>query len=129
MVASTTAKDLSWEEWTQDFTAQQSEYALPQVVSDENRLKKVQKLYVAYTLDTYSKTGAMKYTSARHVDRKTLPEDWSYYTANQSESDPIYTISDKAIFVAPISESTIANGLKLTGVKKIPDYTSSTTEE
>ena len=48
IVASTTGKDLSWEEWTQDFTALQTEYALPQVVSDENRLKKIQSLSITY---------------------------------------------------------------------------------
>lgn len=53
LVASTTGKDLSWEEWTQDFTALQSEYPLPQVVSAENRSKKIQSLSVTYGTATY----------------------------------------------------------------------------
>lgn len=37
-------------------------------------------------------------------------------------------MSDKSIFIAPASSTPVTNGLQLTGVKKIQDYTSSTTE-
>jgi len=129
IVASSTGKDMSWESWTQNFTALQGEYPLPQVVSDENRLKKIQSLWVTYTTDTFSRTGALKYTVARYVDRKNLQYDWSYYEENQSQSEPIYCVSDKAIFVAPVSSGTVVNGMKLTGVKKIPDYDVNTSED
>lgn len=71
----------------------------------------------------------MKYTVARYVDRKNLQYDWSYYEENQSQSEPIYCVSDKAIFVAPVSSGTVVNGMKLTGVKKIPDYDVNTSED
>jgi hypothetical protein len=128
IVASTTGKDLSWEEWTQDITALQTEYALPQVVSDENRLKKIQSLSITYTTDTYDITGELKYTPAKFVDRASLPQDWGYYVNMQPQSEPIYCVGDKSIFIAPASASTVVNGMKLTGVKKIPDYDSNTTE-
>lgn len=128
IVASTTGKDLSWEEWTQDITALQTEYALPQVVSDENRLKKIQGLSITYTADTYDLTGELKYTPARYVDRKSLDKDWGWYVNMQPQSEPIYCVSDKSIFIAPASANTVTNGLKLTGVKKIPDYDEFTTE-
>jgi len=48
LVGGSTGRDFSWEEWTDDFIAGQSEYPLPQVVSNENRLKKVESLYVSY---------------------------------------------------------------------------------
>ena len=129
LVASTTGKDLSWEEWTQDFTALQSEYPLPQVVSAENRSKKIQSLSVTYGTATYDLTGELQYVPARFVDRKSQPKDWDWYVNNQPQSDPIYCIGDKAIFVAPVPPTTIVSGLKLTGVKKIPDYDSNTTED
>lgn len=44
IVGSSTGRDFSWEEWTDDFIAGQTEYPLPQVVSNENRLKKVESL-------------------------------------------------------------------------------------
>lgn len=128
IVASATGKDFSWEEWTQNFTALQGEYPLPQVVSDENRLKKIQCLSVTYTTDTFSRTGALIYTPARYVDRKNQEYDWAWYEENQPQSEPIYCVSDKAIFVAPVSSNTVVNGMKLTGVKKIPDYDTNTTE-
>ena len=43
-VGSSTGRDFSWEEWTDDFVALQTEYPLPQVVSNENRLKRVESL-------------------------------------------------------------------------------------
>lgn len=129
IVASTTGKDLSWEEWTQDWTAMQSEYPLPQVVLNENRVKKIQSLSVTYGSATYNLTGDLVYTPARFVDRAGLPNDWDWYVNNQPQSDPIYCVGDKAIFVAPVSPNTVASGLKMTGVKKIPDYDSNTTED
>jgi hypothetical protein len=44
IVGSSTGRDFSWEEWTNDLASLTSEYNLPQVVSDENRLKKVESL-------------------------------------------------------------------------------------
>lgn len=128
-VASSSGKDLSWEEWTQDFTANESEYPLPQVISDENRLKKIQSLWVCYGTETYTRTGKLKYTQARLVDPASLPFDWFYYESEQPQELPMYYTSDKAIFVAPVPTSTITGWLKLTGIKKIPDYDSNTTEE
>lgn len=114
IVSSSTGKDLSWEKWTKTFTALQTEYALPQVVLDENRVKKIQSLSIAYTADTYDVTRELKYVPATLVDRVTLPQDWGWYVNNQSSSKPIYYVSDKSIFIAPASTTTIVNGLKLT---------------
>lgn len=108
-VSSSTGKDRSWESWTQDFVANQSEYPLPQVVSDDNRLKKVQSLYVTYGTETYSRTGKLKYTRATPADIATLQEDWDWYCANQVETAPIYYTSDKSIFIAPTPIGSITN--------------------
>lgn len=129
IVGSSTGRDFSWEEWNNDLAANVSEYALPQVVSDENRLKKIESLWITYSGATYSRTGKTIYTPARLVDRASLEKDWAYYEENQSQSDPIYYVSDKSLFIAPTIASWVTNGLQLTGVKKIPDYTASTTEE
>lgn len=56
IVGSSTGRDISWQEWTNDLTALKSEYALPQVVSDENRIKKIESLGITYTGSTYSRT-------------------------------------------------------------------------
>ena len=48
MVGSSTGRDFSWEEWTEDIVGGQSEYPLPPVVSNENRLKKVESLCINY---------------------------------------------------------------------------------
>lgn len=63
-VASITGKALSWESWTDTFVANQSEYPLPQVISADNRIKKIQSLYVTYGTQTYSRTGELIYTKA-----------------------------------------------------------------
>ena len=129
MVGSSTGRDFSWEEWTDDLVADQSEYPLPQVVSNENRLKKVESLGINYDGAVYSRTGKMIYKPARLVDRASLDKDWAYYEENQSQADPIYYVSDKSLFIAPTTTTGVTNGLQLTGVKKIPDYTDSTTED
>lgn len=49
IVGSSTGRNISWQEWTNDIVALQSEYALPQVVSDENRIKKIESLGITYT--------------------------------------------------------------------------------
>jgi hypothetical protein len=128
IVGSSTGRDMSWESWTQDMEALQGEYALPQVVSDENRIKKIESLWICYSWATYSRTGGKIYTVARLVDRASLDNDWHYYEENQSTADPIYYVSDKSIFIAPVSSSTVAEWLQITGVKKIPDYDTNTTE-
>lgn len=107
IVSSSTGKSLSWEQWTQDLTALQTEYALPQVISDENRIKKVQGLSITYGTDTYNITGELKYNPATLVDRATQVHDWAWYVNNQPQSEPIYYVSDKSIFVAPASPTTI----------------------
>lgn len=127
-VASASGKDLSWEEWTQEFTALESEYPLPQVIAEENRAKKIQSLWVSYGTETYTRTGKLKYRQARLIDPANMQQDWFYYEESQSQLDPLYYTSDKSIFVAPVPSTTITDGLKLTGVKKIPDYDANTTE-
>jgi len=129
IVWSSTGRDFSWEEWTDDFIAGQSEYPLPQVVSNENKLKKVESLWVSYDWATYSRTGKIIYRPATLVDRASLDKDWAWYEENQPQSEPIYYVSDKSLFVAPTTSTLVTTGLQLTGVKKIPDYTSSTTED
>lgn len=128
IVGSSNGRDMSWDIWTQTMNALQWEYALPQVVSDENRLKKIESLWISYSWTTYSRTGAIKYTPATLVDRASQENDWAWYEENQSTSNPIYYVSDKSIFIAPVSSSTIINWLQITGVKKIPDYDTNTTE-
>lgn len=129
IVGSSTGRNISWQEWTNDIVALQSEYALPQVVSDENRIKKIESLGITYTWDTFSRTGNIIYTPATLVDRATLQYDWAWYAENQSTSQPIYYVSDKSIFIAPVSSSAVPNWLQLTGVQKIPDYDEFTTED
>ena len=48
--------------------------------------------------------------------------DWDYYKNNQSELNPVYYVSDNSIFIAPIPQSAVANGIKMTGIRKIADY-------
>lgn len=129
IVWSSTGRNISWQKWTNDLIALQSEYALPQVVSDENRIKKIESLGITYTGTVYSRTGKIIYNPARLVDPASLPNDWYWYEENQPTTDPVYYVSDKSIFVAPVCSTTIADALQLTWVQKIQDYDEFTTEQ
>lgn len=48
--------------------------------------------------------------------------DWDYYKNNQSELNPVYYVSDNSIFIAPIPQSAVTDGIKMTGIRKIADY-------
>lgn len=128
IVGSSTGRNISWQKWTDDLVINQSEYPLPQVVSDENRIKKIESLGISYDGAVFSRTGKIIYNPARLVDPATLPNDWYWYEENQPTTDPIYFVSDKSIFVAPVGAVGVTAGLQLTGVQKIPDYTADTTE-
>lgn len=123
-----TGSDMDWERWTEDIVLGQTEYVLPSVVTETNGIKKIKSLGVSYDGSTYTTTGKIKYVPARKVDPVNLKFDWYYYEENQSEDDPIYFVGDKSIFIAPYPTSAVTAGLKLEGVRKINDYTSSTSQ-
>ena len=119
----------NWNEWKVDTTvAYQSEYTLPTMASTTAWVKIVNGVAICYDGETYPWTNELKYVKCRPVDRNDLPNDWSYYVVNQSENDPIYTISDKSVFIAPAPKTGLVNGYKVNGVQKIADYTIGTTE-
>ena len=107
IVGSSTGRDFSWEEWTDGMVANQTEYPLPQVVSTAARVKKIESLGISYDGAVYSRTGKMIYTTATLVDRASLPRDWAWYEENQPTSSPIYYCSDKSIFIAPTSATSV----------------------
>lgn len=46
----------------------------------------------------------------------------------QPAEKPLYIIADQSIFIAPLPSTSITNGVKLTGIMKIADYTEATLE-
>jgi hypothetical protein len=54
--------------------------------------------------------------------------DWDYYKWNQNEGNPLYYISDNSIFIAPVPSTAVTSGIKMTGIRKIPDYELTTVE-
>lgn len=118
----------NWERWTANTTALQWEYSIPTVASNTAWAKLLNWISIAYNSENYTKIWTIKYIQAREVNPNWLDYDWDYYSENQSEDDPIYYVADNSFFIAPIPRTSITNWIKLTWIRKIPDYTLSTTE-
>lgn len=127
-ICTTVNEDYNWERWTSSSVALQSEYTLATVAYNTAWTKILKWVAVNYNWETYTDTGWLIYLKARLVNPNTLPYEWDYYVENQSEDDPIYYIADNSYFIAPAPRTVVTNWLKLTWIRKIPDYTLSTTE-
>lgn len=122
-------EDYNWERWTVDFTTTNTEYLMPEVSYNIAWAKVLKGIAISYDGDTYTDTSLIQYTPAREVNPNTLEHDWYYYVENQSEDDPIYFVSDNSYFIAPAFRTAwLVDRIKLTGIRKIPDWTLTTTE-
>lgn len=121
--------DRNYDIWAVDSTTLISEYTMPEVASDTAWSKILKNIAINYTWDTYTETWLPIYIPAREVSPDSLKHQWNYYVENQSTDDPIYYISDNSYFIAPaFREASLSNRIQLTWIKKIADYTISTTE-
>jgi hypothetical protein len=118
----------NWEKWKANTIALQSEYTLALVAYNTAWTKLLNGVSISYDWETYSETGELKYEKCTLVNPNTLPYDWSYYVENQSEDEPLYYVSDNSIFIAPAPRTVVSNGLKLVWIRKIANYSDSTTE-
>lgn len=119
----------NWDSWKVDDTTLISEYAMPEVAYDTAWAKVLSWVAVNYTWDTYTTTGLPIYIPARLVSPDSLEYEWNYYVENQSTNDPMYMIADNSYFIAPsFRTASLSERIKLTWIRKIPDYTISTTE-
>lgn len=119
----------NWDSWKLDNTSLISEYQIPTVAYDTAWAKVLSWVSMNYTWDTYTTTWLPIYIPARLVSPDSLQYEWNYYVENQSTLDPIYRIADDSIFIAPsFRTASLADRIKLTWIRKIPDYTIATTE-
>lgn len=121
-------KKFNWEKWKTSSVALQSEYQIPEVASDTAWAKQLSWIAVCYDGETYEDTWELKYIPVKLVDKDSLEHDWDYYIENQRVESPIAYVADNSYFIAPAFRAVVTNGIKLTGIRKIPDYTLSTTE-
>lgn len=122
-------EDSNYEIWTVDETTTNTEYVMPAVAYNTAWTKMLKWVSIAYNDNTYSDTWLLQYTKAREVGQTSLPKEWNYYVENQPQDDPIYYIADNSYFIAPsFRTAALANRIKLTWIRKIADYTISTTE-
>lgn len=127
-IVTTVQEDYNWERWTTSSVALQSEYTLSTVAYNTAWTKILKWVAISYDWDTYTNTSWIIYKQARLVNPYTLNYDWDYYVENQSEEDPIYYVADNSFFIAPAPTTAVTNWIKLTWIRKIPDYTLTTTE-
>lgn len=123
-------EDWNWDIWTTTSVADQSEYVIPAAASDTEGNLKISWVSINYNWETFA-DGTKKYIKAKLVRLGNLPENWNYYTNNQSKDKPIYYIADKSIFIAPhpATSEAGADRIELKGIKSILDYTITTTED
>lgn len=120
-------EDFGWQQWTTNAIAGTGEYPTLEVASDRNGTKKIEAVYIAYDNTLYD-TGKLQYTKATEVTRSGLEYEWEWYEANQSAEYPLYIVADQSIFIAPLPQSAVTSGIKITGIQKIADYTDATIE-
>ncbi len=125
----TLKRKVNWQRWKTSTIALQSEYTLAEVASDTAGTKQLSWVAINYNWKTYTETWLLKYIPADKVNPYTLPYDWSYYEENQNINNPIYFVADNSYFIAPAPRTIVTNWIKLTWIRKIPDYTLTTTEE
>jgi hypothetical protein len=127
-IVTAVGEDYGWQQWTTDLVAGTTEYPTLEVASDRNGTKKIECVYIAYNTEYYDDTAKLKYTKATPYTRSSLVYEWEWYEANQSAENPIYVIADQSIFIAPSPQASVTSGVKLSGIRKIADYTLATTE-
>ena len=122
-------EDYNWDRWLVDLSTTVTEYTIPEVAHDTAWAKLLKGVSISYDWETYSETWNIQYTPAREVNPNTLKEDWFYYVENQDKKDPIYYVADNSYFIAPsIWTAGLVDRIKLTWIRKIPDYALTTTE-
>jgi len=126
-IVSRLEEDYNWEEWKTSSVSGQAEYTLPPLTSTSDGTKALKTVAISYGTATYD-DGTLQYVKAKLVNPANLELDWDYYKNNQSELDPIYYVSDNSIFIAPTPQSNIPSAIKMTGIRKIPDYTLTSVE-
>lgn len=129
-IVSSTDQSYNWERWETDTVALQGEYSLSLVAYNTAGTKVLSEVEITYDSTTFDDTGSLTYIKAARVDPTSLPNSWEWYEENQSNGAPIYYIADNSIFIAPVPRSTEAGTdyLRLTGIRKIADWTTSTAE-
>lgn len=92
----------------------------------------IESVSVAYQSDTYTDTGALKYTPCKKATIEQI-KDWERLSQELSKDTPIYFESDNSIFIAPDPRSSEVgtNRIKITGVRSIASgaWTTATTEQ
>ena len=126
-IVSAISEDYDWDIFTTDTVVNQDEYVLPLIASDTAWAKKIKNVSINYNWETYD-DWTIKYIKAKEVKLSSLARNWNYYKNNQDVNSPIYYIADNSIFIAPIPDEAITSWIELKAIKKIPDYTVSTTE-
>ena len=123
-------ENYNYDTWTATTVDLQSEYWIPNVAYNAAGAKILTGVAINYDGETYTDTSALKYYKCELIDPKSLENDWNYYVENQEPTKPIYFVSDNSVFIAPCPRSGegAASRLKLSGIRKIPDYTLSSTE-
>lgn len=105
----------------------QGEYSLPPLTSGSDGTKALNTVAISYDGKTYS-DGGIIYTRCNPVNPTALEKDWEWYKRNQSVEKPVYFVAENSIFIAPVPTLAVQSGLKMTGIKKIPDYKLTTVE-
>ena len=122
-------ENMYWQEFTTTPVVWQSEYTLPPITSSTTGAKKLKDIKIAYQSTPYTGTSLLQYVVAKEISPSTLPFPWSYYVQFQNPLTPIYYVADNSYFIAPAPTVAVANGIVITGIRNIPDYTNSTTED
>jgi hypothetical protein len=117
-----------WQKWTTDLVAGEWEYTTAEISTTLEWTLKLDWVSICYDWKMYDWTTNLIYVPCKLVPYNTLKYDWSYYENTQDKDFPIYTVKDNSYMIAPLSKTTVDNGIKLTWVRNLVDYELTTTD-
>ena len=123
-IVAITKGDYFWDTGTADTVIWRSEYEAKQLGIDPDDLdiKRVNKVFIKYS-DTAD------YTQARYQNPWALEKHPSYYSENQSISDPFFYIQDESIFIYPAATEVVTDGWQIYVIHSPADISVSSTED
>lgn len=127
-IVSAVWENYHWDYWTADTVANQTEYVIPWVASTVEWTMKIDTVAINYDWKKYD-NWKLKYIKAEEKDLWSLSKDLTYYEQYADFNKPFYVLNDNSIFIFPTPTVSITGWIKLSWIKNIKDYTTTTLEE
>lgn len=105
-----------YSEFTADMEIDKKEY-------DDLPITTASAIFIKYSEFESDWVTPSKYVKADIKDITELPQPLSYYEENQNKKSPIFMIADNSIFLYPVADDDVTDGIQARGKLKVPRIT------